>query len=107
MSKTNYSKMSNKQKEVESTVTSGVSTSEASIAEEPVVSKIKKGKVVCKNRLNIRKNPSLSAEIIGTLSNGQKVEVLLNEAPIDKEWSFVVGETGIEGYCMMQYLAME
>lgn len=75
--------------------------------EEPITTETKIGKVVCKNRLNIRKNPSLSAEIIGTLSNGQKVEVFLNEAPIDKDWLFVAGETGIEGYCMTRYLTIE
>lgn len=55
-------------------------------------------------RLNIRKNPSLSAKILCVVEAGSEVCMFPEEGPTNDEWSLVVTESGIEGYCMTAYL---
>ena len=55
-------------------------------------------------RLNIRKNPSLSAKVLCAVDAGSVVCVFPEEGTANDEWSLVVTESGIEGYCMTKYL---
>lgn len=111
MSKTNYNKMTNKPKEdIKKKVEAVIENTEVA-AEAPKVEEENTKFIICTvtncERLNIRKNPSLSAEVLCTVAAKTKVEVFPDEAPADKEWSSVVTESGIEGYCMTKYLSKE
>ena len=55
--------------------------------------------------LNVRKEPSLEAEIICSINSGSKLVV--DEAGSTDEWVKVCTETGAEGFCMKEYVTVE
>ena len=107
MGKKNYNKISTeaaKQVEVEE-ITEVVETPEIEVTEECTEPKVVECVVTNCERLNIRKNPSLSAKILCVVEAGSEVCMFPEEGPTNDEWSLVVTESGIEGYCMTAYLA--
>lgn len=109
MARTNYNKMSNRPNptpekvevaEVEEPV---IETAEAPV-EEPVVTipEFKCGTVSNCILLNVRKKPSTSADIIGTLSAGETV-VIHDEIGDFYKIGNMVGDA----YCMKKYITIE
>ena len=88
--KTNYKKYS-KQNETEEAVTDT----------EEVKQVI--GVVHNCEKLNIRKKPDKDADVLCTLNSG--TEVLINDA--NEDFYSVVTESGIDGYCMKQYVKVK
>lgn len=100
----NYSKISTegaKAKQAEETkVESTLEPAEPEVEEKVEIKpEVKKGVVVCKNRLNIRKGPSLSAEIVDSLLNGKEVTICGEEGEFYK-----IGESE---YCMKKYISIK
>ena len=103
MNNTNYNKMFNKANDdapvdkgsLEIEMTSNVI--EETVEETPV----KKGKVVNCGKLNIRKEPSAEAEIVGTIIVGSEVTIL------DEVGDFYQIEPGEGNYCMKKYISVQ
>lgn len=59
------------------------------------------GKVIC-NRLNVRKEPKLEADIVCKINLGDRVEI---DADFDNDDFFkVTTEFGLEGYCKKDFI---
>lgn len=56
-------------------------------------------------RLNVRKAPSSSAEIVCTIPRGTEVVILEDEST--DEFYKVYTASGVDGFCMKQYVAVE
>lgn len=56
-------------------------------------------------RLNVREKPSTESEVIHILNHKERVTVDLEEAHSD--WIKVYLSDGVEGYCMIDYIAIE
>lgn len=98
MGNTNYNKISTEASKQTEEV---VKTPEIEVKEElPAINAY----VVCNcERLNVRKDTSLSAKILCVIEAGSEVRKF-DEAG---EWSLVVTESGIEGFCMSKYLTLK
>ena len=108
MSKKNYNKISTEkakvidevvEEAVAETVEDVVETAESVIEETPVVEQPVIGVVVGCSKLNIRKEPGLNAEVVGTLNVG--AEVIIHET---------VGEfyrIGSPEYCMKKFISIK
>ena len=55
--------------------------------------------------LNVRKEPSLEAEIICSINSGSKL--VIDETGSTDDWFKVCTETGAEGFCMKEYVTAE
>ena len=69
---------------------------------EPIVSAIAKGRVANCNMLNIRKEPSATANVVDIVGEGTEVEVELTESTED--FYKICTAAGSEGYCMTKYI---
>ena len=56
-------------------------------------------------KLNVRKAPEVTAPIICTIPRDTEVEVLFEEST--DEFYKVLTATGVEGFCMAKYIAIE
>ena len=56
-------------------------------------------------RLNVREKPSTESEVIHILNRKERVTVDLEETHSD--WTKVYFQDGVEGYCMIDYIAIE
>lgn len=56
-------------------------------------------------RLNVREKPSTESEVIHILNRKERVTVDLEETHSD--WTKVYLPDGVEGYCMIDYIAIE
>lgn len=115
MSKHNYSKYS-KQENVEAMPETMVDTVVEPVTEvvaepSPVVEtkaevktevKPKTGTVTGCNKLNVRSEPRIDADVVAILD--AKSEVQINAAKSNKEWVCVCTVTGIDGYCMRKFV---
>ena len=63
------------------------------------------GYVDCRNKLNVRKNPAKSAEVLCEIPNASKVQVNLQKSTL--EWYHVITSAGIEGFCMKNFVAIK
>lgn len=79
------------------------------VVEEPVFEEetpeIVTGIVTDCTCLNMREHPDRKAEIISVLPGGSEVRVNISEK-LD-EWYHVYTVTGLDGFCMRQYIAVE
>jgi len=55
-------------------------------------------------RLNVRKKPKLSAEVIAEIPLNSKVEI--DESKSTDDWFKVCTEAGIEGFCMKKFVTI-
>ena len=56
-------------------------------------------------RLNIREKPSIDAEILTSLAAGSEVRLLKNE--IENGFYKICTASGLEGYCMCEYIVLK
>lgn len=56
-------------------------------------------------RLNVRCNPSIDADVIAEIDSGTKLMIDENESTED--FYKVCTESGIEGFCMKQFVTIE
>lgn len=68
--------------------------------DEPVI-----GHVVNCTKLNVRKAPNKNAEILGTIPAG--AEVTIDESESTGDFYNVCAASGIEGFCMKRFIAVE
>lgn len=101
----NYNKMYNKQEPAEfSEPVIYIDHPEAEHTVEPVVEsqpEFVPGVVVGCYKLNVRENPDLNAKIVCVLNVSAEVQVSAEEFG---EWFYVCTATGLEGYCMKQFI---
>lgn len=69
---------------------------------EPIHKEPKIGMVVDCTSLNVRENPSITANVVCTITNGTTVEV--DETESTEEFYKICTEIGEEGYCMKKYI---
>ena len=55
-------------------------------------------------KLNVRKQPSIDSEIVFILNEGS--EVSIDEENSTEEWYSITHASGVEGFCMKQFVAM-
>lgn len=106
---TNYNKISTTPATVEST---NVETTPAVVDTEPktVVTPSApvepvKGIVSGCSRLNIRKEPSLTGEVVCEVSKG--TALMVDTSKSTEDWFRVYTETGVEGYCMKNFVTIK
>lgn len=99
MSKKNFRPESDIAAMVEETV-----AVETPVVEEPVVVPAEPvfGAVVC-DKLNVRKKPNISAEVLLKINRGTKVKIDTEKST--KEWYKVVTK-GVDGYCMKKFIEL-
>jgi uncharacterized protein YgiM (DUF1202 family) len=99
MSKKNFRPEPEMVTEVEETV-----AVETPVVEEPVVVPAEPvfGAVVC-DKLNVRKKPNISAEVLLKINRGTKVKIDTEKST--KEWYKVVTK-GVDGYCMKKFIEL-
>lgn len=76
---------------------------EAPVVEEPV-KKAVTGKVVDCARLNVRKDPSATAPVLCMLN--ESTEVMVDEDASTEEFYKICTATGVEGYCMKDFILL-
>lgn len=69
---------------------------------EPIHKEPKIGMVVDCTSLNVRENPSITANVVCTITNGTTVEV--DETESTEEFYKICTEIGEEGYCIKKYI---
>ena len=76
------------------------------VTEKQVVSTLKGRKVAyvadCQ-KLNVRKGPSLEAEVITSIEKDKNV-LVDRDVPMENDFVKVILSSGIEGYCMAKYI---
>lgn len=72
------------------------------VVETAEPSKTTKGTVVGCSKLNVREQPNATAIIITVISFGSEVEI--DESKSNSTWLHVYTASGVEGYCMTQYI---
>ena len=55
-------------------------------------------------KLNVRKHPSKDSEIVFVLNEGS--EISIDEENSTEEWYSITHASGVEGFCMKQFVAM-
>lgn len=72
-----------------------------------VVEKVKHtiGVVANCSRLNVRKNPNRHSEVLGIIDKG--AEVIIDEANSTVNLYKVCTASGLEGYCMKEYIVVK
>ena len=122
MAKTNYNKMSNKNKEdiepvIEEVVTEVEPDVEETIVEveapvdetvEGVNEEAKTGIVINCSRLNVRNNPAITANVVCVIAKDTEVEVIENMSHGDFYYVRKGTPTeGFNGYCMKKYISIK
>lgn len=104
---TQYSKKNNPDEvkmEVDETVE--VASVEVDLVEETVetvtLPKTVEGVVVNCAKLNVREEPSATADVVTILNSMSEIEINVDEST--GEWFKVCTATGIEGYCMRKFI---
>lgn len=122
MAKTNYNKMSNKNKEdlepvIEEVVTEVDPDVEETIVEveesvtettEGTIEEVKKGIVIGCSKLNVRNNPAITAKVVCVIAKDTEVEVIENM--LHGDFYYVRKGTpteGFSGYCMKKYISIK
>lgn len=77
---------------------------ETSVVEEPVAVPAEPvyGAVVC-DKLNVRKKPAISAEVLLKINRGTRVKI--DQEKSTKEWYKIVTK-GVDGYCMKKFIEL-
>lgn len=111
---TNYSKQSKKPEETsmpaEHVVSMSKRVSVPELEETPAASAVAKpepitGFVDNCIRLNVREKPSIDSEILTALEAGSEVRLLKDE--IENGFYKICTASGLEGYCMCEYIVLK
>ena len=107
---TNYSKQSKKPEETSMPAEPVVSMSKRASVLEPEETPVAKpepitGVVNNCLRLNVREKPSVDAEILTALEAGSEVRLLKDE--IENGFYKICTASGLEGYCMCEYVVLK
>lgn len=113
MSKKNYTNYSNKKtenSEVETAIEEVVEEATDSVVEEVVEQPAPEpqpvyGRVVNCERLNVRKMPNPTGTILGNIVTRDKVKI--DEEKSTTEWYKITTASGMEGFCMKKFIAVE
>lgn len=62
------------------------------------------GRVVDCSRLNVRKKPTVNAEVLDVVA--RDTELTLDLIKSNEKWYKVATISGVEGYCMKQYIVI-
>lgn len=73
--------------------------------EQPTLNPFKNGSVTKCDKLNVRKNPSIYADIICVIDKGTKLTI--DESKSKADWFKVTLNSGKFGYCMKEYITVE
>lgn len=74
--------------------------------EEPVkVEKIKMGKVEGCAKLNVRKRPNATAEVVCTIDKNTEVEINMDKSTA--KFYKICTATGVQGFCMKEFIAVK
>ena len=101
MSMKNYSKMYAAEEETQPFPVPDTDEENPVVEEEPM---IVTGTVVNCVRLNVREQMNTGATVLCVLPAGAEVEVIADEE--HDEWYHVITATGIEGFCMKNYIQL-
>lgn len=101
MSRTNYTKFSNKEPRTEP---HQVSIDEVAEVEIPYEVKPMHGYVDNCNRLNVRKESNIKSEIVAVIGVETDVEII--EEASTEEFYRIKTSDGIEGFCMRNYVTV-
>ena len=76
------------------------------IEEQPIkpVERTKVGVVSNCSRLNVRQNPHKGSEVLAIIEEDD--EVIVKPSKSTRNWYFVQTESGVEGYCMTDFVAL-
>lgn len=104
MAKRDYTKFSNhvEEEKIEEVVEPVEPTETEELHDEPVNNEPKIGTVVDCTSLNVRENPSITANVICTITNG--TTVMVEETQSTEEFYKICTEIGEEGFCMKKYI---
>ena len=102
MGKKDYSRMYNKPAEKIKEEVEEVVIEETPFVEKEV--KLKLGNVICA-KLNVRKHPSIEAEIEAEII--KSTEVSIDESQSTDKFYKICTSAGIEGYCMKQFIELK
>lgn len=91
--------------EVQDTMPEEVVSEPAEIVAEPEVEEVT-GTVVGCTKLNVRKEAKKDGEILGTIPVNSTV-VILSEKPVKGLFHKVRTESGLEGFCMKNYIKID
>lgn len=106
MSKKNYNKISTEKKMAQEAIVEEVEVKEEPVVEEVPVEEAPKalvGIVTNCTKLNVRKKPSLDADILTTIP--VHTEVAIDTKKSVDEWAYIKAESGVKGFCMKKYIS--
>lgn len=103
MSKHNHNNYTNP--ETNDTVIDKIPDVESVVQEEPNDVEPVYGCVVDCSRLNVRKKPTVNAEVLTTVPRDS--ELVLDLIKSNEKWYKVATISGVEGYCMKQYIVIK
>ena len=101
MSRTNYTKFSNKEPRTEP---HQIAIDEVAEVEFPYEVKPLHGYVDNCNRLNVRKEPSINSKIVAVIGEGSDLEII--EVASTEEFYRIKTSDGVEGFCMKDYVTV-
>lgn len=107
MGNMNYSKMSTqpKQEEIASQAAAKVEEEIASTPDEVEVPTTVTGRIINCGKLNIRYSADAQSKVLCTVDVGS--ELTVHSETLPDEWFKVTTKSGVEGYCMSKYIAIE
>ena len=102
--RTNYTNYSSKKPndEPQNSIADEVTETESEEVTEPVEATNPVGVVVGCEKLNVRKEPSISSEVVFQFPCNMEVEIFVDKSTED--WFYVCNAAGIEGFCMKKYI---
>ena len=77
------------------------STPEPEVSAEPAPTI---GVVINCSKLNVRTNPHKNSEVVATVNTGSELTIDISKSTLD--WYKICTASGIEGYCMKQFVAV-
>ena len=101
MSRTNYTKFSNKEPRTEP---HQIAIDEVAEVEFPYELKLMHGRVDNCARLNVRKEPNIKCEIVDAIDAETDVDII--EVASTEEFYRIKTSDGIEGFCMRNYVTV-
>ena len=105
MSHTNYNKMYSKP-EVEEEVPGVIEEPVKEVYPDPTIREVVPATVVGCARLNVREHPNLESKVLTILSASAEVKCVPNHS-IGSDFYKIILESGIEGYCVKDYLKLK